>query len=547
MNFELLNKLKDWRDSQARKEGVDLFRVLTNKTIEDIVLFLPKTKDDLLNIKGIKEKKFDKYGLEILAILNGGGFNQSINQGTMDFGGLSDAILDAQINTSVISTRHSEERSLNEQFITKISPGHLVSRDDKGEQAPEKFYTVGDYLNNLNNQLRNQEARIKGEISSFSIKGGCVYFALKDKKDGSLLNCFMWKRNYDLCGISLEEGMEIIAGGFPEIYKPAGKLTLQVSVIELVGEGVLKKAYLELRKKLEGEGLFDESRKKLIPEFPQKIGLITSETGAVINDFLNNLGKYGYQIKFYDSRVEGQVAVRDLVRAINYFENKDIDVLVMIRGGGSLESLQAFNNESLVRKISNLKFPVLVGIGHDKDVPLISLVADRAVSTPTAVTVLLNKSWDSASKDLSIFERDLIYKYQKLLSELKYEIENLSNQLKKCSTVIFRLFEELKYSLKKALLNINHAIKDSRNKLDLFENSISQGFKNSFNKVNLNLDNLEKRLIVFDPMRQLKLGYSIVSVSGKIIRSINQIEVGNDLDIQVVDGKIKSVVKEISN
>jgi len=547
MNFELLNKLKDWRDSQARKEGVDLFRVLTNKTIEDIVLFLPKTKDDLLNIKGIKEKKFDKYGLEILAILNGGGFNQSINQGTMDFGGLSDAILDAQINTSVISTRHSEERSLNEQFITKISPGHLVSRDDKGEQAPEKFYTVGDYLNNLNNQLRNQEARIKGEISSFSIKGGCVYFALKDKKDGSLLNCFMWKRNYDLCGISLEEGMEIIAGGFPEIYKPAGKLTLQVSVIELVGEGVLKKAYLELRKKLEGEGLFDESRKKLIPEFPQKIGLITSETGAVINDFLNNLGKYGYQIKFYDSRVEGQVAVRDLVRAINYFENKDIDVLVMIRGGGSLESLQAFNNESLVRKISNLKFPVLVGIGHDKDVPLISLVADRAVSTPTAVTVLLNKSWDSASKDLSIFERDLIYKYQKLLSELKYEIENLSNQLKKCSTVIFRLFEELKYSLKKALLNINHAIKDSRNKLDLFENFISQGFKNSFNKVNLNLDNLEKRLIVFDPMRQLKLGYSIVSVSGKIIRSINQIEVGNDLDIQVVDGKIKSVVKEISN
>ncbi|MBI3458911.1 exodeoxyribonuclease VII large subunit, partial [Candidatus Azambacteria bacterium] len=330
------------------------------------------------------------------------------------------------------------------------------------------------------------------------------------------------------------------------IYKPSGRLSFKVSVIELVGEGVIKKAYDDLKKKLKDDGLFEEARKKLIPEFPKKIGLITSETGAVIHDFSNNLGQYGYQIKFYDSRVEGQVAVRDLLRAVNYFDNQDIDVLVIIRGGGSLESLQAFNNESLVRRISNLKIPVIVGIGHDKDIPLMSLVADRTVSTPTAVTVLLNKSWDNFSNNLSIFERDLIYRYQKLLSELKYDIEELSNKLKKYSIIIFEKFEELKYSLKKALININHSMKDQKSHLEMFENSLLSIFKKALNQTKVNLNNITERLIVVDPMRQLKLGYSLVSISGQIIRSIQQVEIGDDLDIQVGDGKIISVVKSVN-
>src|SRR5690606_8103527 len=112
---------------------------------------------------------------------------------------------------------------------------------------------------------------------------------------------------------------------------------------------------------------------------------ITSRDGAVIGDFNTNVGKFGYEIIFMDSRVEGAAAIADLISAVEYFEDKDIDVLVIIRGGGSLESLQAFNNEMLIRKVANLKIPVICGIGHDKDMPLLSYVADKAVSTPTAV------------------------------------------------------------------------------------------------------------------------------------------------------------------
>jgi exodeoxyribonuclease VII large subunit len=186
--------------------------------------------------------------------------------------------------------------------------------------------------------------------------------------------------------------MEVIVEGTPSIYIPNGRFNFGVNTIELVGEGALKMAYDKLKKKLDSEGLFDIERKKLIPELPERIGLITSETGAVIHDFLTNIGKYGFKIKFFNSRVEGQLAIKDLLSAIEYFEDKDIDVLVIIRGGGSLESLQAFNNEVLIRKIADFEKPVICGIGHDKDVPLCALVADLLVSTPTAVTTVLNRS-----------------------------------------------------------------------------------------------------------------------------------------------------------
>jgi exodeoxyribonuclease VII large subunit len=139
-----------------------------------------------------------------------------------------------------------------------------------------------------------------------------------------------------------------------------------------MGEGELKKQYEELKRKLEKEGLFDESRKKEIPLLPCNIGIITSKEGAVINDFLNNLGQYGFKIKLVDSRVEGIEAVKDLLRAIKTLKGEKLDCLVIMRGGGSLESFLAFNNVTLIKEVANLSFPVIVAIGHDKDVPLLA-------------------------------------------------------------------------------------------------------------------------------------------------------------------------------
>ncbi len=492
MDFELLRKLKDWRIEAARKEGVDLFRIFQNKTLEEIAAIKPKTKDDMLAIKGIRTRKFEKYGAQILALVSGN----------------------------------------SEPEFT----------DEKGE----KLYTVSRFLDLLNNNLRASNARIQGEVSSFDLRGSYLFFSLKDRGDESVLSCFMWNNDYKLYGIELEAGMEIIIDGFPSVHKPTGKLSMQVSAIELVGEGALKKAYDELKKELEEEGLFAPERKKAVPALPGKIGLITSETGAVIHDFLNNLGKYGYQIKFMNSRVEGQIAVSDLMSAVDYFNKQDVDVLVIIRGGGSLESLQAFNNEMLVRKIAGCRMPVICGIGHDKDVPLASLVADLGVSTPTAVAIYLNRTWDDAVKRLAVLERDVLYKYQELLQKEKYLLEEMAGGSRKYFGMIFQEFDGIRHRLKSVLADIGYNIKSLVKALGDSFGLIFEKFERNFQDRSNFLNETEKRLKIYDPMRQLKLGYCIASAGGRVIKSIKQAKSGDLIDIQVSDGKIKSVINKIS-
>jgi len=492
MDFELLRKLKDWRIEAARREGVDLFRVFQNTTLEEIAASKPKTKDDLLAIKGIRERKFEKYGAQILALVGG-----------------------------------------------NVEP---EPEDGRGE----KLYTVSRFLDLLNNNLRASGARIQGEVSSFDLRGSYLFFSLKDKEDESVLSCFMWSKDYALYGIELEAGMEIIIDGFPAVYKPTGKLSMQVSAIEPVGEGALKKAYEELRKKLEEEGLFAPERKKAVPALPGKIGLITSETGAVIHDFLNNLGKYGYQIKFINSRVEGQVAVSGLMSAVDYFNKQDIDVLVIIRGGGSLESLQAFNNEMLVRKIAGCRMPVICGIGHDKDVPLASLVADLGVSTPTAVAIYLNRTWDDAVKRLAVLERDIFYKYQELLQVGKYRLEEMAGSLRKYFGMIFQEFDGIRHRLRSALADIGYNIKSLAKMLDDSFGLVFEKFARNFQDQGNFLDETEKRLKIYDPTRQLKLGYCIASAGGRVIKSVRQVKNGDSIDIQVSDGKMRSIINEIN-
>ena len=517
MNNDLLKKLKDWRTDEAQKEGVDLFRVLPNAALETIASLEPKTKAELMSVKGIKERKFNKYGLSILALVKGDLEVDPIGNKT-------------QMRMFAISNEVAENNN-------KI-------QEANGKN--EKPYTISAYLNFLNAEFRRYGARVQGEVSSLDIRDGYLFFSLKDKDNESVLSCFMWKNNYELSGVALAIGLEVVAEGFPEIYAPSGRFNLRVSAVELVGEGALKKAYDALKQKLEKEGLFSAERKKPVPEFPQKIGLITSETGAVIHDFLNNLGKYGYRVSFFNSRVEGQIAARNLLSAIKYFDGKDIDVLVIIRGGGSLESLQAFNNETLVRRIADFKIPVICGIGHDKDVPLMSLIVDRAVSTPTAAAVLLNKSWEKIVNDISVIEKDLIYQYQEALGLTARRFELFSGNLARFFNDIFQVFEKLRRTVGNNLSKIAYEIKDKRKALFLFSEFFLDILKREFENKDKMLDDKEKQLRFFDPARQLKLGYSIISVSGKVVKTVNQIKVGEKLDIKISDGNIKSVVSDIN-
>ena len=495
MENNLLQKLKAWRQNRANIEGVASFRVFANKVLENIAEFKPSNKEQLMAIKGIRDRKFAKYGEEILAIINGDNPEPSI--------------------TSSIS-------------------------------EPDKPLSVSAYIDFLNRQLSKCQSRVQGEISSMDIRDRVIYFSLKDSSDEGVISCLIWKNDYKLSGIEFQVGMEVILDGIPDVYKPSGRLSFKVSSVELVGEGALKKAYDQLKKKLDSEGLFLEERKRKIPELPQKIGLITSETGAVIHDFLTNLGKYGFQIKFVDSRVEGQAAVRNLISAIDYFSDKDIDVLVIIRGGGSLESLQAFNNETLVRIIADFNKPVICGIGHEKDVPLASLVADKMVSTPTAVAHVLNVSWQEAVQKIELGKEQIFGFLRVTLSGHRERVNHALDIIERRFKSIFDNFIQVEESLKRSFISLQSRIVDIGRTLVEYPRTLYTQMNHALIKANQDVVSLEKLMVIYNPERQLKLGYSIVSSGGAVIRKTNQVRQGQIVDVLVEDGSFESEVKKIN-
>ena len=342
---------------------------------------------------------------------------------------------------------------------------------------------------------------IEGEVSNFkNWQDRWIFFSLKDEL--AVLNCNVSKYRFESFGFELEDGMKIRVLGRPELrYK--GEFTLNVEEIQLWGEGALKKAYELLKKKLELEGLF--VRKRKIPDFAQNIGLITSKSGVVIHDFLKNLKPFGFKVYFCDARVEGAEAVFSLVEAIKRLNKNrpDLDVLVIARGGGSLEELQAFNNEILARAIFASDIPVISGIGHEVDVPIASLVADVSVSTPTAAAIYLNQSWESLQKKIPYLEEKLLVNFDEYLEFSFDKIKTLARD-------ILNLFEE--------------SMKEKRNLIF----------------------NFEKYLTTVNPERNLKLGYSIVfNQKNKVIKDINQIGIDEILTTKLHKGEFLSKVKKI--
>jgi len=367
--------------------------------------------------------------------------------------------------------------------------------------AENKIFSVSEFIALLNIGLKKSVVKIMGEVGQVQFgPTGHVYFTMKDEKELGLLNCIIWKSKYMLYGIKLQEGMKIMASGYPEVYAPNGRLSFIAETIELAGEGTLKKQYEELKKKLTEEGLFAEERKRPLPLYPHKIGLITSKKGAVLGDFLSNIGKFGFKITMIDSRVEGQEAVLELLAAIKTFRKKDIDLLAIIRGGGSMESLMPFNNEFLVREVANFPTPVIVAIGHDKDEPLIDLVADVSVSTPSIVATTISQSWEDLALFLEKQERDIFSRYQ-------------------------AIFDNFEAAERKIMI-------------------IFERFKAALAAIGQMLARCEKVAFLNNPERNLRLGYSIASINGTIIRKIKDVNIGNVIDIKVSDGKIISEVKK---
>jgi len=494
MDKTILENLRKWRDRTAKREHVEMYRVLGNQALEEIAQKLPQNKEALLEIKGIKEKKYARYGEDILEIVRG------------------------------------DRQEFTEKFKEK-----------------ERVFEVSQYLDVLNDKLSESEARVKGEVSSLENRGNYVFFGIKDKNDESLLNCFIWQEDYLVSGLELQEGMEVVIWGYPNIFKPSGRLSFQTKLIELVGEGLLKKAYEELKRKLESEGIFAPERKKSLPEYARYIGLITSHQGAAIGDFSSNVGNYGYRIKFFDSRVEGKQAVFDLISGLKWFNENipDLDIIVMVRGGGSLESLQAFNTEALVREIADSKIPILAGIGHEKDVSLAALAADKMVSTPTAAALEIRQVWDEAIHKIERNEKIILNLFAGALEQQKFKLINLERNLTKGFLAIYDYFDKLKNSIQNGIDRIKMVLKISRENLAGLTKKIMSSFGSNLKLADENIKNILKTLESHNPERQLKLGYSLVSLEGKIVRSVKDVKTGDNIGIQVSDGKFESEVKKI--
>src|SRR3989344_3474182 len=326
-------------------------------------------------------------------------------------------------------------------------------------EKSEKIFSVSDYIEILNQGLKNFRAKIIGEIGKTDIyPSGHVYFSLRDEKDQSVINCIIWKSKYELFGIEIKEGIKIIATGYPNIYKQTGRFSFIAETIELAGEGALKKEYEKLKKKLGDEGIFEESKKRTIPSYPQKIGIITSKKGAVLGDFLSNIGNYGFKITMVDSRVEGQAAITDLLSAIKTVKKKDIEVLVIMRGGGSFESLQPFNNELLVREVANFPVPVIAAIGHDKDVPLVSLAADLEVSTPSIAAITLSESWKEAVLLVERHRTDIISSYEGGLDAANLLIDRAIAAISEAGNLILGKYKMAKNQLRVSFQSFKNAI-----------------------------------------------------------------------------------------
>lgn len=406
------------------------------------------------------------------------------------------------------------------------------------------IFSVSSYLDRLNATLKGERAKISGEISSLQMYEGrsYMYFSLKDSKDGSTIKCFMWKNDYKISGVELRDGLEVVVTASPSIYKPNGGLTLQVELIELVGEGALKIAYEELKRKLDAEGLFSEARKREIPLYPHRIGVITSKSGAVINDFLTNIGKFGYEIIFVDSKVEGQDAIKDLLASVKTLKEKDIDVLVMMRGGGSLESFLAFNNETLVRAVANFPVPVITGIGHDKDAPLVSMVSDKNVSTPTAVAHILNESWDLATSSVRLSEERILTSFQSGLKDTQFIIENSNVSIESRFLNLFETFRKAEVTVINAVSKIESQIRRISDTISRDAKEMISGFGAISFRFSENISQMEKVLEFSSPEKQLSRGYSIVKVGNKVVRSTLDVSKGDKLDITVSDGNINSQI-----
>lgn len=380
----------------------------------------------------------------------------------------------------------------------------------------------------IENDFELSRTNVRGEISNFKYhSSGHMYFTLKD--ENAKIKCVMFRGYNAFLKFMPEDGMSVIIEGNVSIYEKDGQYQLYCNRMDPDGVGGLYLAYEQLKIKLEKEGLFDTDRKKQIPIFPGRIGVATSPTGSVIRDIINVSSKRFYRsnILLYPVKVQGDGAAESIVEAIRYFNKmKDIDVIIIGRGGGSIEELWPFNEEILARAISESNIPIISAVGHETDFTIADFTADVRASTPSHAAEIAVPSYDDLVYKLESIKGIILSKFKNNTSQKNYYINGMIESIKRNSPQN-RIIQYIQY------------MDSIQSKMNLITQNTISTFGNRFSVLVGKLDTLS-------PVKTLNRGYSITVKDKNVISSIKLLKEEDIIKVYMQDGSLECKVLEIS-
>lgn len=373
---------------------------------------------------------------------------------------------------------------------------------------------------------RLQDLEVAGEISNFSqARSGHLYFTLKD--DAAQLKCVMWRSSAQRLRFQPQDGDAVVVRGRLSVYEAGGVYQLYAESMSPAGRGNLALAFEQLKERLAADGLFDVERKRPIPSFPRKIGIVTSPDAAALRDILHVLQRRCplVAVLIAPTLVQGPEAPAQIVRALQWLDGRsDIDTIIVARGGGSIEDLWAFNDEQVARAIAAARHPIISGVGHETDFTITDFVADERAPTPSAAA-------ERAVPDLS--------EMYVLLRERRLRLTAvITRQLQQQQAVVAQLRRSL------AHLSPRTRLENNRQRIDGLNGRLAQAMQRRLEKIHARLTLAQTGLTAVGPVATLKRGYAIVRrADGQIVRSVTAVAPDDALMIQVADGEFETIVR----
>ncbi len=423
------------------------------------------------------------------------------------------------------------------------------------KEQPQAPLSVSKLTQEIRRNLeeRYEWVQVRGEISNFKkAPSGHAYFSLKD--DQAVLACVAWRSTVSRwSGLKLKDGDEVIAGGKITVYPPRGQYQLVVSAIRLSGMGALQQRFELLKQKLANEGLFDSERKRPIPTIPQRIAVITSSEGAALQDFLKILRsrRCSTQVVICPTLVQGTEAAGQIANRIEQVNAMGgFDLLVLCRGGGSLEDLWSFNEEIVARAIADSKIPVISGVGHEIDFTIADFVADQRASTPTAAAHLICNGFDEKRSELHLridrFRRILIPRIERE----KHRLLEARRALKRYHPAMQLAFHRRRLDeiLMRLVRMAKKAHQDQKQVLQDHSQRFVRDMQHARETFRSNLQRRKDLLQSYDPTRILNRGYAICrKPGGPPLLDSRTIQSGDLVDIQLAHGAFQSEITQVQN